>query len=255
MSSEYIYGRRPVYETIRAGRRTVHRLLIAQGTDPAEVLTAITQLAADRGTLVETVPRGRLNDLIQHTGHQGVVLETGAYHYASIDDCLNAARLSGQPSFFLLLDLIQDIQNVGTLIRAAEAVGVHGIIIQERRAPGVTPAVVNASSGAVEHMNVVQVTNLSRAIEELKSHDIWVAGLDMDAAATRYDQARLDGALALVVGSEGEGLRRLVREKCDFIVRLPMQGKVDSLNAATAGSIILYATWQSRGFAGAVIPR
>jgi 23S rRNA (guanosine2251-2'-O)-methyltransferase len=150
------------------------------------------------------------------------------------------------PALFLLLDLLQDPQNVGSLLRTAEAVGVHGVVIPRRRAVGVTPAVVSASAGAVEHLRVAQVTNLARTIDELKRRDIWVAGLDTGADAGLLDQADLRGPLALVVGSEGYGLRRLVREKCDFSVRLPMRGRVASLNAAVAGSVALYEVDRQR---------
>jgi 23S rRNA (guanosine2251-2'-O)-methyltransferase len=159
------------------------------------------------------------------------------------------ARSVGQPPFLLLLDLLQDVQNVGTLLRTAEAVGVHGVIIQHRRAADITPAVVNASSGAVEHLQIAQVTNLVQTIKTLKDEGVWLVGLDLGDDAVRYDQANLKGPMGLVVGSEGHGLRRLVRETCDFIISLPMQGQIESLNAAVAGSLALYATWQARGFA------
>jgi 23S rRNA (guanosine2251-2'-O)-methyltransferase len=177
------------------------------------------------------------------------MLETGEYPYADLPDLLEVASERGQPPFLLLLDLIQDVQNVGTLLRTAEAVGVHGVLIQERRAAGITPAVVNASSGAVEHLFIAQVTNLVSAMGTLKKQgDLWFAGLDTGPDATRYDQAKLKGGIGIVVGGEGKGLRRLVRETCDFIVALPMRGQVESLNAATAGSLALYEAWRARGF-------
>ena len=146
----------------------------------------------------------------------------------------------------LLLDHLEDPQNLGTLIRTAEAMGVHGLIIPDRRAARVTPAVSNASSGAVEHLRVAQVTNLNRTIDELKARNVWVAGLAGEAEVPPLAAADLRGALAVVVGSEGKGLSRLTREKCDFLVRLPMVGTVESLNAAVAGSIVLYAARQAR---------
>jgi 23S rRNA (guanosine2251-2'-O)-methyltransferase len=148
-----------------------------------------------------------------------------------------------------LLDHVQDPQNLGTLIRTAEAMDVTGIVIPERRAAGVTPAVSNASAGAVEHLLVAQVTNLNRAIDDLKEANVWVAGLDMAPEAILLEDADLTGALAFVIGSEGSGLSRLTREKCDFLIRLPMKGRVESLNAAVAGSIVLYVARRQRDIA------
>ncbi len=248
--SEFIYGRRPVYEALRAERRSLRRLSVAQGAEDSDGLADILEQAAAHGVPVETVKRDALDGRVQGANHQGVVLEAGPYRYSTVDDMLAAALDRDEPPMLLLLDLIQDVQNVGTLLRTAEAVGVHGVILQERRAAAITPAVVSASSGAVEHLHVAQVTNITRTMEALKEHDIWFAGLDFGEDATRYDLAALDGGLGLVVGSEGKGLRRLVRETCDFIVYLPMRGRVESLNAAVAGSIALYAAWGNRGFRG-----
>jgi 23S rRNA (guanosine2251-2'-O)-methyltransferase len=172
-------------------------------------------------------------------------LEVGDYPYVDLNGLLAQVRRGGAP-LFLLLDHVQDPQNLGTLIRTAEAMGVTGIIIPERRAAGITPAVSNASAGAVEHLLVAQVTNLNRTIEELKAANIWVAGLDMGDDTQPLDKVDLTGALALVVGSEGSGLSRLTREKCDFLISLPMYGRVESLNAAVAGSIVIYAARRQR---------
>src|SRR5690606_11019097 len=176
----------------------------------------------------------------QHANAQGVALEVADYPYVEMAEILAHAKASGEPPLLLILDHLQDTQNLGTLIRTAEAMGVHGIILPDRRAAGVTPAVSNSSSGAVERMLVAQVTNLNRTIEELKAQNIWVAGLDSDPTTPLIDNRMVSGALALVVGSEGSGLSRLTRERCDFLLRLEMVGKVESLNAAVAGSIVLY---------------
>ena len=157
---------------------------------------------------------------------------------------------SDEQPFILLLDLLKDPQNVGSLIRVSDAVGVHGIVIQERRSVAVTPAVVNASSGAVEHINVAQVTNLVSAMRELKDQDVWLVGLDVGPNIPPLDKTDLNMSLALVMGSEGEGLRRLVRDNCDLLLSLPMRGKVGSLNVATAGAIALYSAWGARGWNG-----
>lgn len=250
-SHHLLYGRRPVYESLRAGRRTFKRLVLAEGADTTALpVRRIVEQAKARGLRVDIARRDWLDQQVQGANHQGVLLEAGPYPYVGLDDVLARAAERSEPPFLLLLDLIQDIQNVGTLLRTAEAVGVHGVMLQERRSAEITPAVVNASSGAVEHLQVARVTNLVQAMKTLKQADVWLAGLDLGADATRYDQADLRGALGLVVGSEGEGLRRLVRETCDFIISLPMRGQVESLNAAVAGSIALYAAWQARGFEG-----
>ncbi len=250
MKTEPIYGRRPVLESLRAGRRAFRRLIVAEGAGQAAPIRAIVEAAGAQGVPVEVARRSSLDALAQGANHQGALLEAGPYPYVELEDILAVPAQRGEPPFLLLLDLLQDVQNVGTLLRSAEAVGVHGVILQERRAVGITPAVVSASSGAVEHLRVAQVTNLVRAMEALKEAGVWLAGLEQAEGALRYDQADLRGGLGLVVGSEGEGLRRLVRETCDFTFYLPMRGAVESLNAAVAGSVALYAAWQARGLDG-----
>ena len=158
-----------------------------------------------------------------------------------------AIKAMGLHHFFLILDTLQDPQNLGTLLRTAEAVGVHGVLLPQHRAVGITPAVVNASSGACEHLPIAQ-HNLAQAIDEFKKENIWVIGLEGGPEAQPLGELRLDSAIALVVGSEGEGMRHLVRASCDALLSLPMIGKVESLNAAVAGSIALYMVWQARGF-------
>jgi 23S rRNA (guanosine2251-2'-O)-methyltransferase len=246
MANEYLYGRRAVVEALAAGRRNIRRLIVSQSAEQNETLSAAINLAKERGLWVEAVKREQIDGWTRSVNHQGIALEVGPYPYVDVEDILALAAERGEPPFVLLLDLLQDVQNVGTLLRTAEAVGVHGVVIQERRSAEVTPAVVNASSGAVEHLRVAQVTNLVQAMGKLKAADVWLAGLDLGEDATRYDQANLRGALGLVVGSEGSGLRRLVRETCDFIICLPMRGHVASLNAATAGSVALYKAWEAR---------
>jgi 23S rRNA (guanosine2251-2'-O)-methyltransferase len=245
---ETLYGRNAVYESLRAGRRTFHRLVIAETVRDTEVIDDILTLAESADVTVEWVPRRSL-DWLGDASHQGVALEVSDYPYVELDHILGVAHQRGEPSFLLLLDLLKDPQNLGSLLRTAEAVGIHGVVIQRRRAVGVTPAAVNTSSGAVEHLAVAQVTNLSNAIRDLKERQVWVAGLEATRGAQRYDQADLTGPLGLVVGSEGKGLRRLVKERCDFLIELPMRGKVTSLNASVAGSIVLYEAWRQRQMA------
>lgn len=246
---DILYGRQAVRESLRAGRRKPYKLMLAEGVRDTDAIGQIVSLAERAGASVIRVERRDL-DPLGRVHHQGVALETSPYPYAGLDDLLIAPTRSGHEEpgapLFLLLDLLQDPQNVGSLLRTAEAVGVRGAVIQRRRAVDVTPAVVHASAGAAEHLKVAQVTNLVNAIAMLKEHDVWVAGLEAAPGAQRYDRADLSGALAIVIGSEGEGLRRLVRERCDFLLQLPMLGQVASLNAAVAGSVALYEALRQR---------
>ena len=250
--SELIYGRRAVLETLRAKRRRCYRLWVEGEADQKTggILLEILTVAAESNLPVRTIKGGIFDKLARdNTNAQGIALEVGEYPYVEVDECLERARSVGEPPLLLILDHLQDPQNLGSLIRTAEVMGVHGVIIPDRRAAGVTPAVSNASAGAVEHLLVAQVNNLNRTIDELKRENIWVAGLDSAPDVPPLHSANLTGALAVVVGSEGEGLSRLTREKCDFLVRLPMVGQVESLNAAVAGSIVLYAARQARATA------
>jgi 23S rRNA (guanosine2251-2'-O)-methyltransferase len=240
---EFIYGRNPVYETLKAKRRTFFRLVLAEGVREKGRLVDILDLAKPFKIPVERTPRNHLDKI--NDSHQGVMLETSAYPYVTLDDILEKAARLKEPLFVLLLDSLQDPQNLGTLIRTAESVGVHGILIPGHRAAEITPAVVSASSGASEHMLVAQ-DNLAQSISRLKESGAWVVALDEDPGSQDPSDIRLDGPLALVVGSEGQGIRPLIRESCDFLLRLPMQGKIESLNAAVAGSVVLYLAYLSR---------
>jgi 23S rRNA (guanosine2251-2'-O)-methyltransferase len=242
---EWIYGRNAVYETFRARRRQFFRLRLAQGVEEKGHLAEIIRMASEFKLPVDRVPRSGLDTLAK--GHQGVALEASSYPYVALADILSMAVRRGEPAFVLILDVLQDPQNMGTLFRTAEAVGIHGVLLPFRHTATVTPAVVNASSGATEHLLVGQV-NLAQAIQQLKEENIWVMGLDADLEAQPVNKVRLDGPLALVIGGEGSGMRTLVRKSCDVLIRLPMRGNVESLNAAAAGSVALYFAWQGRVF-------
>lgn len=247
--SELIYGRRAILETLRAQRRRIFRLWLEGKRDPQRkgIIGEIWSQADALSIPTRTIQGGLFDKLAaQQANAQGVALEVAPYPYVELDTCLTRARERGEPPLLLLLDHLQDPQNLGTLFRTAEAMGVHGIVIPERRAAQVTPAVSNASAGAVEHLLVARVTNLNRTIETLKAANIWVAGLEHGTDALPLEKANLDGALAVVVGSEGGGLSRLTRERCDFRVRLSMHGQIESLNAAVAGSIVLHVARQAR---------
>ena len=245
--SELLYGRRAVLEALRAQRRRIYRLWLEEGRDRGDTVGEIITTAEAASLPVRRIKGGLFAKLGgQGVNAQGVALEVHDYPYADQDACLSLATERGEPPLLLLLDHLQDPQNLGTLMRTAEAMGVHGIMMPERRAASITPAVSNASAGAVEHLLVVQVTNLNRTIDELKQANVWITGLDGAPEVSALDEVDLGGASAIVVGSEGGGLSRLTREKCDFLVRLPMYGSLDSLNAAIAGSIVLYAARQAR---------
>lgn len=241
--SDWITGRNPVYEVLKSNRRQIHRLWIAQGAKTQGRLAEIIELARSAGVPVEFVKRSNLDGIEPH--HQAVALECSAYPYAVLEDIISKARTQNEPVFVLLLDLIQDPQNLGTLLRTAEAFGVHGVVIPLARAASVTPAVVNASSGATEMLLIAQ-HNIAQAMDRLKDVGGWMVGLEDSPQAVPPNQIDLAGGIGLVIGNEAQGLRRLVREKCDFLMRIPMQGGIDSLNAAVAGSIALFLARQAR---------
>lgn len=241
---DFIWGRHPVAEALAAGGGRVRRVLVAQGAREsglAEVLSA----AAKARVLVDYVPRDRLDQMTHGANHQGVIAYIAPWDYADVDEILAAAEQRGEAPLVLALDSVQDVQNLGSLIRSAEAFGAHGVILPEHRAAGVTPGVVKSSAGAITHLPVAQVTNLQRTLTDLQGRGLWVVGLAGEAAQD-IATVDLDRPLALVVGSEGKGLGRLVRERCDLVVALPMQGTVNSLNAAVAGSIALYLARRAR---------
>jgi 23S rRNA (guanosine2251-2'-O)-methyltransferase len=241
---EYIWGRNPITETLQAGRH-VQRLLLAEGIKEAPAIATIVSEAKQRLIPIDIVPRHRLDQLSNGAVHQGCIAQVDERSYATIDDILAVAEKKQEAPFLLILDAIQDVNNLGSLLRTAEAAGVHGVILPERRAAEVNGTVVKTSAGATEHILIAQETNLTRAIDMLKKQNIWVVGLAGEAK-TFYTQANLTGSLALVVGNEGKGISRLVREHCDLLVKLPMFGHVNSLNAAVAGSISLYEALRQR---------
>lgn len=245
MTHELLYRRNAVRECLRAQRRKIHRLQVARDADLAEAQDILAE-AKRRGLPIETVDRKHINLATHGERHQNMILEVGPYPYADFDDVLIQAAQRGEPPFVLVLDLVQDPRNVGALLRTAEAMGVHGVVIQERRGCEVTPTVVNTAAGATEHLRIAQVTNLADAMRRLKQRDVWLAGLDLSADAQPIDQFDLNLPLALVIGNEGSGLRRLVRDLCDFRLFIPMAGHVQSLNAAVAGSLALYAARAAR---------
>jgi 23S rRNA (guanosine2251-2'-O)-methyltransferase len=244
---ELLYGRHAVLETLRAGRRKVHRVHVAAGAHSSGNIAEILSAAEQRQCPVVQARR----ELFAQAGpvnHQGVMAEVGPYPYVMLEDVLPGAEavVSETGPLYLALDHLQDVQNLGTLLRTAEAMAVSAVLLPDRRAAEITPAVVNASAGAVEHLRIALVGNLVQGLEQLKQAGVWVAGLDAAPDARRLGEADLTGPLVLVVGAEGPGLSRLVREHCDWLVAIPMYGKVESLNAAVAGSTVLIAARQAR---------
>jgi 23S rRNA (guanosine2251-2'-O)-methyltransferase len=241
---EIIYGRNSVYETLRARRRQFFGLQILESVQPSPRIDEILQLAHSQRIPTNRVHRLKLQDRGAH--HQGLILEVGPYPYVDLADISESALQSGQKPFILILDSLQDPQNFGALLRTAEAVGVHGVIVPLAHAAQVTPAVVNASAGAVEHLRIAP-SNLAQSMDVLKQSDVWAVGLDprgepLGPSPNDY----FTSGLALIVGSEGQGLRDLTRRKCDILLRLPMRGQIESLNAAVSGSIALYLAFLAR---------
>ena len=247
---EFLYGHWAVIEAMRAGRRQIDALMIHERAEKRGTVGDVMTMAEELKLPIQRVQRRILDDLANNGNHQGLALRVGPFPYCDLEDILSLAARRGEQPFILLLDLLKDPQNVGSLIRVSDAVGAHGIVIQERRSVAVTPAVVNASSGAVEHIQVAQVSNLVNAMKQLKQEDVWLVGLDVGPNIPPLDKTDLNMALGLVMGSEGEGLRRLVRDTCDLLLTLPMRGEVGSLNVATAGAIALYRAWSARGWEG-----
>lgn len=230
-------------EALRA-ERPLHKLMVARGAGEGSIRT-ILALAREQGVPVQEVDRSRLDAMAQSHAHQGVIALAAPRQYAEPEELLERARQRGEDPLLLVLDGIEDPHNVGSLLRTAECAGAHGAILPERRAAGLTPAAVKASAGAAEHLPVARVTNLVRTLEWLKEQGLWIAGADA-AGPQLYTEVNLKGPLALVIGSEGKGLARLVREHCDYLVRLPLHGKVNSLNASVAGGILLYEVVRQR---------
>lgn len=240
---EWITGRNPVIEVLQSRRRDIFRLLVAEGNQPDERISNAIKVAQSNRIPVEKVQRSRLNNLAEN--HQGIALEVSKYPYSDLAAILSRAEERNEPPLVLVLDTLQNPQNFGTLLRSAEAFGVQGVMIPFRHTVEVTPAVVTASAGASEHL-LVGMANLSQTIDQLKAENVWVFGLEGSDESVPVETVNLSGPLAIVVGSEGEGMRSLTRKSCDQLIRLGMSGRIESLNAAVAGSIALYLVHQKR---------
>ena len=239
---DVIAGRNPVSEAIRSGR-PIDKILVARGEKSGAVVGILAK-AKDKGILVKEVDRTKLDYVSGNENHQGIVAFAAVREYSTVDDILAYAAEKDEPPFIVILDEIEDPHNLGAILRSAEAAGVHGVIIPKRNSVTLNYTVAKTSAGAIEYVPVVKVANLPAAIDELKSRGVWIFGADMDG--TDYTALDYSGSIALVIGSEGKGIGRLVREKCDFIASLPMRGKINSLNASVAAGILMFEAAKHR---------
>jgi len=237
-----IEGRNPVIEAIKNDRE-IDKIMIANGAKEGSI-KKITAMAKEKNIIIQYVDRNKLDEISTSHSHQGVIANVSVYKYFELDDLIQNAKDKGEDPFFIILDEITDPHNLGSIIRTADAVGAHGVIIPKRRSVHITPTVAKASAGAVEYVPVCKVTNIVNTIKTLKEHGLWIAAADMDGQ-TFYEQ-NLTGPIGLVIGSEGFGISRLVKKNCDYIVKMPMVGNVTSLNASVAGSILLYEIFKQR---------
>ncbi len=243
MGEEFVAGRNSVLEALKSGR-PVNKLLVAKGERHGSLREIIGQARA-KGLVVQEVEAAKLAEIAGGIRHQGVVAMVPPVAYAEVGDILAKARDLGEPPFLVLLDELEDPHNLGAILRTADAAGVHGVLIPKRRSAPLSATVARTSAGAVEYVPVARVGNVVQAIEGLKKAGLWVVGADMDGDKP-YHQADLRGPVLVVVGGEGRGLSRLVKEACDFLVRIPMRGKISSLNASVACSLLLYEVYRQR---------
>jgi 23S rRNA (guanosine2251-2'-O)-methyltransferase len=241
---EQIEGKNAIKEAIEAGV-TINKILVVRGSLRGSA-AEICNLARKKGIFVAEVDKRKLDTLARSHAHQGMIAEVSSKEYVEVEDILNVAEEKGEPVFIVLLDEITDPHNFGSILRSADAAGVHGVIIPKNRSVRFNATVGKTSAGAMWHVPVAQVTNLARTIDELKERNVWVAGADMEGENV-YGGIDLKGHLALIIGSEGKGLRRLVKEKCDFLVSLPMRGKISSLNASVAAALLMFEVVRQRG--------
>lgn len=237
-----IEGRNPVLEVLK-GERTVEKIYVAKGAVEGSI-NKIISIAKDRGIVISEVDRKNLDDMSTSGSHQGVIAITSPYKYASIEEMLELAETKGEDPFIIILDEIEDPHNLGSIVRSANSFGAHGVIIPKRRSAYVTATVSKSSAGAVEHTKIAKVTNLNSTIKELKDKGFWIMGADMDGEVSW--KSNLTGPIGLVIGSEGKGISRLVRENCDTIISIPIVGEVNSLNASVAGGILMYEIVRQR---------
>ena len=237
MKDVYVVGRNPVLELLKTDKE-IDKIYILKG-DLQGSIKKIIGKARDKNIIIQEVDKFKLDSMANGNAHQGVAALVTGYEYSTVDDILNKAKELNQNPFIVILDGIEDTHNLGAIIRTAECAGAHGVIIPKRRSARVNQTVYKASAGAVEHMLIADVFNISNTIDDLKKRGLWIYGADMDAN-NFYFNTKLDGAIALVIGNEGKGISRLVKEKCDYLLKIPMVGKISSLNASTSAAILIY---------------
>ncbi|ARU61049.1 23S rRNA (guanosine(2251)-2'-O)-methyltransferase RlmB [Tumebacillus avium] len=241
--NEQVEGRHPVMEALRAGRE-INKILVAEGAQGS--ITELLGKARSKNIIIQTVPRTKLDQISEGRNHQGIIAYIAAKEYVELDVIVQAANNSPRPGLIVVLDEIEDPHNLGSILRTADGVGAHGVIIPKRRAVPLTATVAKASAGAIEHVPVARVANISQTIEQLKKDGYWVVGTDVDGE-NMYHQVEMTGPTVLVIGNEGKGLGEVVKKRCDYLVRLPMVGQVQSLNAGVATGILLYEVLRQRG--------
>ena len=241
-TDEWIIGKNPVVEALKS-ERAINKVFIQDQLNP-KTTQQLNRLAKEKGVIVKKVPKKKLDQLVEGT-HQGIVASVAAYQYATIDDLFDRAKAKAEQPFFMLLDEIEDPHNLGSILRTADAVGCHGVIIPKRRAVGLTATVAKTSAGAIEYVPVVRITNMAQTIDQLKERGVWVVGTEADADKD-YRELESDMPLAVVIGNEGKGMSRLVKEKCDWTIKLAMEGHVSSLNASVAASLLMYEVYRNR---------
>ncbi len=242
LSEDLVAGRNAVMEVLK-GSRSVNRLLVANGSSEGS-MREIIALAKEKGINIQFYDRSKLDAMAPGIRHQGVLAQVPPVQYAELEDILQIARDRNEPPFIVLLDELEDPHNLGAILRTADAAGVHGVLIPTHRSCPLSATVAKTSAGAVEHVPVARIGNMVQTIKKLKKEGLWVAAADMDG--TDYYDTDLTGSLLLVIGSEGQGVGRLIKEQCDFVVRIPMVGKINSLNASVAGSILMYEAMKQR---------
>ena len=241
--NDHVEGRNGVLELLKSGK-DINKLFIQKGERHGSIIEIIA-LAKERKIIIEEIEKNKLEQMAETNNPQGIIAIVPPFEYADMDDILELAKQKNEKPFIIILDGIEDVHNLGSIIRTAECAGVHGIIIPKRRAAAVNATVYKTSAGAVEHMKIARVNNINDTIRELKEKDVWIYGTDMNAKSY-YNEQKYDSGVAIVIGAEGFGMNRLVKENCDFLIKIPMKGKINSLNASVSAGIVMYEVMNQR---------
>lgn len=244
MEEEMIAGKHSVTEALRSGR-SINKIWIAENAQKHLTQPIIAE-AKKAGVVIQQVDKRKLDQMVPGVQHQGVVAQAAPYAYAEVEELLAAAESKGEAPFLILLDEIEDPHNLGSILRTADCTGVHGVVVPKRRSAQITATVSKTSAGAVEYVPVARVTNLGQTIDQLKERGVWIVGTDVDADQEMYDSDVFEGPVAVVIGNEGKGMGRLIRQKCDVLIKLPMHGRINSLNASVAAGVVMYEVVRRR---------